>query len=69
MLKETLCGYHDPKVKADHAWACLVFRKVEDAKPSATSALQLAAFCAALILLDILSNIAAPCRRPSCFNY
>ena len=37
--KEILCGYHDPKVKADHVCACLVFRKVAVAKPSATAAL------------------------------
>ena len=39
MLKEILCGYHDPRVKADQVWACLVFRKVAVAKPSATAAL------------------------------
>ena len=39
MLKETLCGNQEPKVKADHVWACLVFRKVAVAKPSATAAL------------------------------
>ena len=39
MLKEILCGYHDPKVKADQVWVCLVFRKVAVAKPSATAAL------------------------------
>ena len=37
--KEIFCGNHDPKVKADQVWGCLVFRKVAMAKPSATSAL------------------------------
>ena len=37
--KEILCVYHDPRVKADQVWACLVFRKVAVAKPSATAAL------------------------------
>ena len=37
--KEILCGYHDPRVKADKVWACLVLRKVAVAKPSATAAL------------------------------
>ena len=39
MLKEILCAYHDPKVKADQVRACLVFRKVAEAKPSVTAAL------------------------------
>ena len=34
MLKEILCGYHEPKAKADQVRACLVFRKVAVAKPS-----------------------------------
>ena len=37
MLKEILCGNHDPKVKADQVCACLVFRKVAEAKPSDTA--------------------------------
>ena len=39
MVKEILCGNQLPKVKADQVWACLVFRKVAVAKPSATAAL------------------------------
>ena len=35
--KEILCGYHDPKVKADQVWAYLVFRKVAVAKPPAAA--------------------------------
>jgi len=31
--KDILCGYHEPKVKADQVWACLVFMKVAVAKP------------------------------------